>query len=158
MSLKALREVLAYMTVAGLAAFSDWIVFAAISWARPDWDVLLAQAPARLTGGLVAFIMHRSWSFRGQQGKGLSTEARRFLSLYVFSFCLSLGTVFVLVDLMALNRFGSKGFADVLCFVVNFIVMKLYVFNDVRNFAHAAERLRSAPRAADAGPAPGRQV
>lgn len=152
MSLKVLRDGFAYVSVALLAAFSDWLLFTLISWARPNWDVLAAQAPARLMGGLVAFLMHRAWSFKGQQGRGLSTEARRFLSLYVFSFCLSLATVFVLVDVAALNRYWSKAFADALCFMVNFIVMKVYVFADARSLAHAAGRLKAARSEAVIGP------
>ncbi len=159
MKLKALRDILAYVSVAGLSAFSDWLIFTLISWFLPHWDVLLAQAPARLTGGLVAFSLHRSWSFPDQQGHGLTTEARRFLALYVFSFCVSLGSVYVLVDLFGLNRYWSKGFADVLCFIVNFIVMKLYVFSDARNLAHAAEQLRPmSKQGADLEPARSQQL
>jgi putative flippase GtrA len=149
MTAKVLREAFAYVSVASLSALSDWLVFTGISWLFPHGDVLLAQAPARLTGGLVAFTMHRNWSFRDQGGRGLSTEARRFLGLYVFSFVLSLATVFVLVELLGANRYWSKAFADLLCFVVNFIVMKLYVFADARSIKHAAERLRVAKGVAE---------
>lgn len=142
-----LRGVLAYMSVAGLAALSDWFVFTAISWLRPDWDVLTAQAPARLTGGIVAFLLHRNWSFREQQGRGLSVEARRFLALYIFSFCLSLATLYILVDGFGANRYWSKAFSDALCFVANYLVMKAYVFTDASNLAQAAQKLRSSPGA-----------
>jgi putative flippase GtrA len=129
MSKRVAREAVAYISVAGAAAVSDWIIFALISWLSPARDVVFAQAVARLTGGLVAFALHRTWSFREQQGLGLTTEAGRFLALYVFSFCVSLGTVYVLVDMLDFNRYLSKAFADTLCFIVNFIVMKLWVFN-----------------------------
>ena len=145
-STKSLRDGLAYVSVAGLAAASDWIVFTALSWLMPDGDVVLAQAPARLTGGLVAFLMHRSWSFRDQQGQGMGTEAGRFIALYIFSFCLSIGTMYVLVDLLDLNRYVCKAFADTLCFVVNFVVMKHYVFAGVESVGEAAEKLRSTAR------------
>lgn len=147
MASKDLREGTAYIGVAGLSALSDWLVFAAISWLFPSADVVLAQAPARLTGGIVAFTLHRLWSFKDQQGQGLGTEAGRFLALYVFSFCLSIGTVWTMVDLLGLNRFVSKGFADALCFCVNFLVMKYYVFADARNFKQSAGRLSQAKRA-----------
>jgi putative flippase GtrA len=147
MTLKSLREGTAYIGVAGLSALSDWVIFAAISWWVPNAAVVAAQAPARLTGGLVAFMLHRNWSFKDQEGQGLGTEAGRFLALYVFSFCVSIGTVFVLVDLLGFNRYVSKAFADVSCFVVNFLVMKFYVFADARNLSHAAGRLRQSKRA-----------
>lgn len=142
MASSRLHEAAAYVGVAGISALSDWAMFTAISVFLPHIDVVFAQAPSRLTGGLVAFLLHRSWSFKDQDGLGLGTEAGRFLALYVFSFCVSIGAVFVLVDLLGLNRFASKAFADVLCFVVNFIVMKFYVFADARNFSQAAGRLR----------------
>jgi putative flippase GtrA len=143
MAARKAREAFAYVSVAGFSATSDWAVFTLLSWMLADHDVVFAQAPARLTGGLVAFLMHRSWSFRDQKGLGLSTEAGRFLALYVFSFTLSLVTVHLLVDQLGFNRYWSKGFADILCFIVNFLVMKLYVFADARSLAHAAERLRT---------------
>lgn len=117
-----------YAAVAGLSAASDWVVFTLISWWLPATDVVLTQGVARLTGGVVAFALHRAWSFRNQDGAGIGIEARRFLALYIFSFCLSLATVYVLVDLFGFNRYLSKGVADSLCFVVNFFVMKFYVF------------------------------
>lgn len=141
MSFRVVREAFAYVSVAVIAALSDWVVFSLISWFFPERDVVFAQINARLTGGLVAFLMHRAWSFRDQQGLGLTTEAGRFLALYVFSFCLSVGTVWLLVDHLELNRFGSKAFADTLCFVVNFVVMKLYVFSDSRSVAGAPKNL-----------------
>jgi putative flippase GtrA len=125
---KILREGDAYMSVAVLATASDWLVFTALSWALPTSDVVFAQVPARLTGRIVAFMMHRNWSFRVENGLGLGTETRRFLALYVFSFCVSVGTMFVLVELLDAHRYWIKGFADILWFVVNFVVMKFYVF------------------------------
>ncbi len=149
MSIKSFGQGLAYILVAGLAAGSDWVLFTLISWAFPTYDVLLAQAPARLLGGAVAFTMHRSWSFRDQQGRGLSTEARRFLGLYVFSFILSMATLYLLVDVFGINRFWGKAAADALCFIVNFIVMKAYVFTDAQNLADAADRMRPAKQDPD---------
>jgi putative flippase GtrA len=146
MASQNLREGGAYILVACLSALSDWSLFTAISWIYPTLDVVFAQAPARLMGGLVAFVLHKVWSFRQQEGAGLGTEAGRFLALYVFSFCLSIGTVFALVDLAGMNRYGSKGFADILCFAVNFVVMKFYVFASARNLRHAAENLRTPKR------------
>jgi putative flippase GtrA len=143
MASKNLREGSAYIAVAGLSAASDWLVFTAISWFFPNADVVFAQGPARLTGGLVAFVMHRLWSFKDQEGQGLGTEAGRFMALYVFSFCVSIGTVYVLVDMFGANRYASKAVADILCFVVNFFVMKYYVFADAKTLAQAAERLRA---------------
>lgn len=143
MWLKTLKDGLAYASVAILAAVSDWAVFAVISHVFPQHDIVWAQIPARLTGGLVAFLMHRAWSFRDQHGHGIGTEARRFLALYIFSFCLSVATVYLLVDVAGFGRYWSKAFADTLCFGVNFVAMKYYVFSAVQ----APRRPRSASKA-----------
>lgn len=127
---KSAHESVAYISVAGISAGSDWIVFTAINWFFPG-AVLTAQAIARIVGGVVSFTINRSWSFKDQQGRGLSVEARRFLILYVFSYVLSLTTLYVLTSLGGLNPYISKAFADGLCFVVNFLVMKSYVFSQV---------------------------
>lgn len=142
MASKSLREGSAYIAVACLSALSDWSIFTAISWFLPTLDVVFAQGPARLTGGLVAFVLHRLWSFKDQKGQGLGTEAGRFMALYVFSFCLSIGTVWFLVDLFGMNRYGSKAFADILCFGFNFFVMKYYVFADAQSLPEAALRMK----------------
>lgn len=128
MSVRTVKEGFAYVSVAGMSAASDWLMFTALSWLFPGQGVVFAQAPARLLGGLVAFVLHRYWSFGHQKGRGMEVEARRFLALYVFSFCLSLATVHLLADVAGLNRYWSKATADILCFVVNFLVMKFYVF------------------------------
>lgn len=128
MTNRGVKEGFAYVSVAGLSALSDWLVFTGLSWTMPGQDVVVAQGTARLTGGLVAFLLHRHWSFGHRQGPGLDVEARRFLALYIFSFCISIASVFILVDLLGANRYWSKAAADTLCFIVNFLVMKFYVF------------------------------
>ena len=129
-SRKAARESVAYVSVAVISALSDWIIFTAIVTVFPG-AVLIAQAVARIVGGLVSFSINRTWSFRDQQGHGLTTEARRFLILYVFSYVLSLTTLWVGSSLLGVNPYVAKLFADGLCFVVNFLVMKSYVFSRV---------------------------
>lgn len=130
MMLKTIQQSFAYISVAVVSAVSDWITFTLIVLLAPT-SALTAQAIARIVGGAVSFSINRHWSFREQQGCGFSTETRRFLVLYAFSYVLSLLTLYLCIRVAALNTFGSKLFADGLCFVVNFLVMKTYVFSRV---------------------------
>jgi putative flippase GtrA len=146
MTLRLVREAFAYVSVAVLSAASDWGVFTALLWIKPD-AAMWAQASARVVGGLVSFAANRIWSFKEQEGHGITIEARRFLALYVFSYCLSLSTFYVGVRLAGLNPYWSKLFADGLCFIVNFLVMKTYVFCDAKGIsAHVVGWLSRAPK------------
>ena len=76
----------------------------------------------------------------GPKGRVL-VQSRRFLLLYAFSLGLSVGLLFVQVDLLGRSLYGAKVVADGTCFLVNFVVMRGYVF---RATAGITQRLRTA--------------
>jgi putative flippase GtrA len=116
-----------YSFVAAGSAASDWLVFMALSYV--SIDPIFAQATARVVGGLVSFFSNRNWSFSATKTTSKTKQIRRFMLLYCASYGLSLGLFYLLVETLQMNIFLSKIIIDSVCFLGNFVVMWLYVFN-----------------------------
>jgi putative flippase GtrA len=152
MSLKKLgKQFTKYGGVAAGSALIDWLCFTVMGFLGSGY--LAAQIVARIAGGLFSFVLNKNWSF-DQRGGHIVTKGRRFLILYVFSYCLSLTLLITLVEGLSLNPFIAKAISDVACFVVNFLVMQSYVFNSRPGFsAFIEERWKSLRKRAKRNPA-----
>lgn len=117
-----------YSSVAALSALSDWAVFSLLV-SGCGADHLASLMAARLVGGLVSFAVNRNWTFAGKKHRSLSQSGRRFLLLYGFSYLLSAG-LFSLASWAGLPPYPAKLLTDLSCFLVNFAVMKTYVFSE----------------------------
>ncbi|TNC94023.1 MAG: hypothetical protein FD119_3516 [Stygiobacter sp.] len=127
--LKSVLRFASYSSVAALSAGSDWLTFAILM------DVLglgnyASLAIARVVGGLTSFLVNRNVTWHGTRSLAVTRQGRRFLVLYVFSFGLSLGLFILLGDILRLNPYAAKLVTDLSCFVVNFLVMNSYVYNE----------------------------
>lgn len=131
-----------YASVAVQSAASDWLVFTAL--VTLGADDLLAQGVGRGVGGVVSFVANKLWAFRSPGGHGLAREVTRFLTLYAFSYALSLGLFALGSEL--LGPWLAKAVADTTCFLVNFVVMRAWVF------ARGSAQRVAQPGDADAGP------
>jgi putative flippase GtrA len=116
----------------------DWAVFIGLSYFGIHH--LIAIGFSRIAGGLFSFVLNRNWTFSARGGRHVTIQGRRFLLLYGASYFLAITTVYVLVDLVGMSVYLSKFCADGLCFLFNFVIMKVYVFH-IR--AGISERLRS---------------
>ena len=116
-----------YSGVAATSALVDWLCYSVFIFFGTYY--LTAQIFARLAGGLYAFFANKYWSFSRNDLPGIGVEARRFLLLYVFSYFLSITLLWVAVERIGLTVFIAKILADGTCCLVNFAVMRGYVFN-----------------------------
>lgn len=116
-----------YCAVASTSAIFDWIVYSFLVFI--GFHYLGAQVFARLGGGLWAFIANKHWSFNKKNSSNVNVEGQRFAVLYFFSYFISLTSIWILVDMLDQNEFFGKFVSDTFCFFLNFIVMKVYVFN-----------------------------
>ena len=121
-----------YGAVAAGSALIDWLCFTTMGFLGSGY--LVAQIVARIAGGLFSFVFNKNWSF-DHRGGHIMVKGRRFLILYVFSYCLSLTLLISLVEGLSLNPYIAKALSDVTCFVVNFLVMQSYVFNSQPGFS-----------------------
>ena len=132
------RDFVLYNLVAVGSAAVDWALFLAL--AALGAGHLPAQVGARVAGGLFSFIANKRSMETGPGGRVL-VQGRRFLLLYVVSLALSLALLYVQVDLLGRSLYWAKLVADGACFVLNFAVMRGYVFRATAGLTH---RLRVA--------------
>jgi len=109
------------------SALTDYAVFSALFFMGSD--VMTAQMVARLSGGAFSFILNKYWCFDASSRAMIIQEGRRFVLLYTFSYILALTVLFILNEKLEVPVYLAKIAADVSCFVVNFIVMRSYVFS-----------------------------
>ncbi|MCB9663124.1 MAG: GtrA family protein [Alphaproteobacteria bacterium] len=115
-----------YLTTAMASAGSDWLVFKLLGVL--GLGPLGAQAVSRIVGGVTSFALNKTWTYESA-GTGRTTEeALRFGVLYAVSYVLSLGLLYLAVEVLALPTDPSKLAADGLCFAVNFVAMRAWVF------------------------------
>jgi len=132
------RDFALYNLVAAGSAAADWTFFLALQ--AMGAGHLASQVGARVAGGVFSFVLNKRSLETGPKGRVL-VQSRRFLLLYAFSLGLSVGLLFVQVDLLGRSLYGAKVVADGTCFLVNFVVMRGYVF---RATAGITQRLRTA--------------
>ena len=115
-----------YGGVAAGSAITDYTAFSILllSGVGP----ISAQMTARIAGGVFSFFINKYWSFDASGKGNLKTEGRRFLILYVFSYLLALTILYLLTEQLGINPYPAKITADITSFIINFLVMRSYVF------------------------------
>lgn len=117
-----------YGSVALLSAGGDWAVFSLLE-SLAGIGHLACLMTARASGGLLSFAGNRHWTWGGRRQIAVTQQGRRFLLLYAFSYLLSVALFSLLTGVSRLPPYPAKLITDVLCFIVNFVVMNYYVFH-----------------------------
>lgn len=120
-----------YCIVAGASASADWVVFMLLLFIGLPAQV--SQPIARLAGGFVSFLFNRKWSFRSAKKSSFQDQGIKFLILYFFMLIFSYVLYVNLINFFELGLFIAKGAVDILCFCINFIVMRSWVYRK-RNY------------------------
>jgi putative flippase GtrA len=127
---KLTAQFIKYVTVAVLSAASDWVVFIAVmAWLGQP---LPAYGTARVVGAVVSFFVNKHWSFESPDSGRTFIEGGRFLLLFAASYTLAL-TLFSVFTFGGLNPYWSKLLADTICFFVNFLMMRQWVYRHAEN-------------------------
>ena len=109
-----------YGTVAFGAALTDWAVFSTL---------IFEQIISRIVGGLFSFAANGHWSFNTGGNLRIVRAGRRFLLLYLFSYCLSILLFYIFLNVLETPIFVSKLSTDGMILVINYLVMNSYVFH-----------------------------
>ena len=126
---KLSREFYFFILAAASSAISDIVIFTLL--VHLGLYFVYCQGISRIIGGVVSFLINKNLSFNRHRRRAL-IEIRRFLLLYAASYLLSFFILWFLHQQMGLTLLYAKPIADGSCFVVNFIMMKFYVYNPVR--------------------------
>ncbi|MBF0587931.1 MAG: GtrA family protein [Magnetococcales bacterium] len=127
-----------YVSTAVGSTACDWMFFVLLT--KLGIGYFIAQMISRISGGIYSFFTNKYWSFSSKEGQRIGIEGRRFLLLYAFSYGLSLLLITVGVEHFGLSGKLAKLAADGSCFVINFIVMRSYVYHPRRG---VTDRLRT---------------
>ena len=139
----AIKRFSKYGSVAVGSAVTDYTMFSVLLFLGTA--ILPAQMVARIAGGLFSFVLNKYWSFSALSHERFVLEGRRFLVLYVFSYLLALGILYVLMEHVGLGPYPAKITADVVCFMVNFFIMRRYVFSGGRGLRDRVRALIKSP-------------
>jgi len=142
--MKTIKQFSKYGGVAVGSAVTDYLTFSVLLFFGTG--ILPAQMVSRIVGGLFSFFMNKYWSFNTNSFGSVIREGRRFLVLYAFSYVLAVSIFFALSEHAGLGPYPAKIIADVICFMVNFVVMRLYVFKDVRGLRDRLRLCSSRPK------------
>ena len=135
------REVLLYLIFGGLTTLVDWVVSfllyhlwgAAIE--KTAYLIHVANVLAWVAAVLFAYVTNRRWVFQSPR-RGFGPILGEFFSFAggrVLTLLLQEGFVFVLFDLLSVNKYAVKITAAVLVVIGNYFISKLLVFRSKQN-------------------------
>ena len=124
--LKKYKSFIRYNCTAILSFSSDWLVFLILN--QFEVFFIYSQMTARLVGGLSSFLINKCWSFKSSLKLQIFLQGRRFIMLFIFSYLLSNYLLFLFVEWLKISLLWSKLMADGTCYIINFFVMKNYVY------------------------------
>ena len=142
--MRAAKQFSKYGGVAVGSAVTDYLTFTAFLFFGTG--ILPAQMTARIAGAFFSFFMNKYWSFNTGLLNSAIMEGRRFLVLYAFSYILAVSIFYALSEHGGLGPYPAKIIADVICFMVNFVVMRLYVFSGGKGYEAASGLCSSRPK------------
>jgi putative flippase GtrA len=95
--------------------------------------IAVAQFAARTAGAIVAFIGHKVFVFRAHEYRPrvIARQSAYFAALWLFSYAASTLALIVLIDRMDWNVVVSKILVEVGVVLVNYAVMKSFIFRRV---------------------------
>lgn len=122
------REFLFYILAAVLSALSDLTVFTVL--VHLGLYFFYAQAISRIIGGVTSFIVNKKLSFNTPWFRTV-VESRRFLVLYIVSYTLAFLWLWLYHERLAFPLLYAKVMSDGTGFILNFLVMRSYVYKEV---------------------------
>lgn len=91
-------------------------------------DLLIANVAGKIVAGLLAFIMHKSYTFRVSDSGRTSTEAAQYFLLLFINIPLSSGVLAGLITI--LQGSVAKIASDVICVGITFTLVRIMVFRE----------------------------
>lgn len=139
---KTSKEFTLYVLAALASALSDILMFTLLR--QLGLFFIYCQAASRIVGGATSFLINKHVSFDRHEGRAF-IEMKRFSLLYAASYVLSFVLIWLSHSILGFSLLFAKPIADGACFLVNFAVMRNYVYA-------TAPRLAGTLTAAGLGP------
>jgi len=121
------HTLLKYNTVAITASIVDYSFFLLLAQIAHVW-YLLASFTGLVLGGVTAFLLERSWTFKRKDGK-LSAQASRYLIAWTLSIFFNTTGLYLTVQYLGVQYIIAKVIVSIIIGIgFNFLMHKHFVF------------------------------
>lgn len=103
--------------------FSFYFIFFASLGLSP----LLANAGSKIFAGVVAFTLHRKFTFRTHAGKGFFSESVGYIFALIANIPISSGILYLCFGFVG-DPFGAKIMSDILVLGITYVFLSKLVF------------------------------
>ncbi len=128
---KAHKEIIRYLIVGGLTTVVSMVLYYGSIWtfldAKDPIELQIANVLSWIGAVLFAYVTNRIFVFESKS-TSVFKEFTSFVGSRVLTLLLDMGTMYVLVTVLAVNENISKIFAMVLVTVGNYVISKIFVF------------------------------
>jgi len=122
-----LGQLFRYGLVGGIVYGADLLSFTAVFYFFPA-HYLLANVGAKIIGALTGFILHRSFTFRGDQAHGASRQLVSYLLLLGANILLANMLLYAAVQYLGVPELVAKVATDIVVIAVSFIISRVFIF------------------------------
>lgn len=124
-------EKLRYLVVGGLTTVLNYAVYAACLWLFPGkYDYIIATAVSFVAAVIFAYYANKNMVFHAktESKEDALREAGSFLVMRLISFGFELAAMWLLVDVLRVNKWVAKLPVNVIIVVLNYVFSKLFIF------------------------------
>lgn len=123
------RELIAYIFFGGLTTVVNIVVFFVLDTGL-SWPYLIANAVAIILSILFAYVTNKLWVFHSENRNIRETfyEFLKFVGFRLISGLADMVTMYILVDLLAIDTSISKLATQFIVVVLNYIFSKFFIF------------------------------
>jgi putative flippase GtrA len=116
-----------YILVGGVVYVFDFLIFSFFVFVSSDLYVI-GNVVARVSGALLGFLLHRSWTFRTEYRHNKKLQLLMYVSLLSVNILASSVLLIIFVDLLLLGELYARIITDVVIITFTFIISKLFIF------------------------------
>ena len=133
--IKKYEVFLKYIMSAGICLTIDLLLFTIFNLlfkSYTDFSIIIATVLARIVSSLINYSLNKEHVFKYEKGRDIGSFFKYYL-LVIVQMMVSSYSVYYLYKLIALNETIIKLFVDIVLFVINFFVQKLFIFKQREN-------------------------
>lgn len=121
------KQFLRFCAIGVLNTAVDYAVFSIVSLF--SGNIYLAQTCGYAAGVLNSYTLNRRWTFSTEKGF-FSRELTRFIVVNLISYAASLGALWLLADVLGINKYFAKILLIGVTLVINYALSRVWVFGD----------------------------
>lgn len=122
-----LKQTVLYVAVGGIVYLVDLGSFTAVVLTWPEQH-LAGNTLAKVAGALTGFVLHKYFTFAGDQSDPVHKQAVRYITLLAANIAGANLLLYLSIDLLGLPTLPAKVGVDVLVIICSFFVSRHLVF------------------------------